>query len=249
MKRRHLMSDTTASTPPVSDALFSGNAKPRKQIPNWLPEKFWDAETGEVRLEALAKSYAELERKLNAPANVPTNMTDNPLGSLPDGPHGYELNIDDVLESDDGVNQRLFDAGFTNDQAQLVYDLAKEHLLPLAHKVSGEVDDVRQLDHLAQHFGGADRFDAVRPQLRAWAEANLKPEVLKALGSSAEGVIAIHSMMQNREPGLSGSSSHMRGTGEADLKRMMADPRYWRDRDPTYVAQVREGFRQLYPES
>jgi hypothetical protein len=38
------------------------------------------------------------------------------------------------------------------------------------------------------------------------------------------------------------------GSSETDLKRMMKDPRYWKDRDPSYVAQVREGFRALYPE-
>lgn len=31
--------------------------------PEWVPEKFWDAEKGEVRTEALAQSYKELESK------------------------------------------------------------------------------------------------------------------------------------------------------------------------------------------
>lgn len=30
--------------------------------PEWIPEKFWDAEKGEVRTEAMAKSYSELEK-------------------------------------------------------------------------------------------------------------------------------------------------------------------------------------------
>ena len=28
---------------------------------------------------------------------------------------------------------------------------------------------------------------------------------------------------------------------------MMRDPRYWRERDPGFVAQVTEGFQRLYP--
>jgi hypothetical protein len=28
---------------------------------------------------------------------------------------------------------------------------------------------------------------------------------------------------------------------------MMRDPRYWRDRDPAFIAQVTEGFKRLYP--
>ena len=35
---------------------------------------------------------------------------------------------------------------------------------------------------------------------------------------------------------------------EADLHKMMRDPRYWRDRDPALLAKVTEGFRQLYPD-
>ena len=33
---------------------------------------------------------------------------------------------------------------------------------------------------------------------------------------------------------------------EAALRRMMQDPRYWRQRDPAFVQQVTEGFRRLY---
>lgn len=232
----------------LNDSLNDGlndSAAARNQIPAWLPEKFWDPETGDIRIEALARSYSELERRMSNAANVATG----PLSNLPDGPDGYALDVDDLLNVDADVNRRLYDAGFSNDQAQLVYDLAAEHLAPMVQQITGEVDDARQLDRVMEHFGGADRFDAIRPQLRAWAQANLKPEVLQTLAGSAEGVIAIHAMMQNREPGLGGVSTPAGGAGEADLKRMMADPRYWRERDPAFVAQVREGFRQLYPDA
>lgn len=33
---------------------------------------------------------------------------------------------------------------------------------------------------------------------------------------------------------------------ENDLKKMVRDPRYWRDQDPEIVVAVREGFRLLY---
>lgn len=37
------------------------------QRPEWLPEKFWNAEKGEANYEALAKSYGELERLRSQP--------------------------------------------------------------------------------------------------------------------------------------------------------------------------------------
>lgn len=210
------------------------------QVPDWLPTKFWDEQAGEINVEALARSYNELERLMSSPGGAV---------NLPESPDNYALDVDDLLEVDADVNQRLYDAGFSNDQAQLVYDLASERLIPLVQGISTEVDDARQLDRVMQHFGGADRFDAIRPQLRAWAEANLTPEVLQTLAGTAEGVIAIHAMMQSNEPGLNGTSQAMGGAGEDDLKRMMADPRYWREREPSYVNKVREGFRQLYPDA
>lgn len=50
-----------ANKPPV-DPAAAEVTKPTK--PEWVPEKFWDAEKGEVRTEELAKSYGELEGKL-----------------------------------------------------------------------------------------------------------------------------------------------------------------------------------------
>jgi hypothetical protein len=35
---------------------------------------------------------------------------------------------------------------------------------------------------------------------------------------------------------------------EADIDEMMADPRYWRDRDPAIVEKVREDIRQMHGE-
>lgn len=37
------------------------------QRPEYIPEKFWDAEKGEVNIENLAKSYGELEKSRSAP--------------------------------------------------------------------------------------------------------------------------------------------------------------------------------------
>ena len=34
---------------------------------------------------------------------------------------------------------------------------------------------------------------------------------------------------------------------EGELRRRMRDPRYWRDRNPGFIAEVADGFRHLYP--
>lgn len=35
-------------------------------------------------------------------------------------------------------------------------------------------------------------------------------------------------------------------TTEADLRRMMRDPRYWRTREPEHVKKVTDGFKHLF---
>lgn len=51
---------------PQKDVHAKANNTPQR--PEGIPEKFWDAEKGEVRVDAMAQSYAELETKLSAPA-------------------------------------------------------------------------------------------------------------------------------------------------------------------------------------
>lgn len=49
------------------DSLTAPETSDKAERPAHVPEKFWDAETGTVRADDLAKSYAELEAKLRAP--------------------------------------------------------------------------------------------------------------------------------------------------------------------------------------
>jgi len=39
------------------------------------------------------------------------------------------------------------------------------------------------------------------------------------------------------------------GMEDKELQSMMRDPKYWRDRDPAFVAKVTEGFKNLYGNS
>jgi len=223
---------------PNTDIKASGVA----DCPPWLPEKFWDNENGAVRTEALARSYQELERQRSAPAARHTI-------DLPEHPDAYDIMIDDdLLDVDGDVNRRLFENGFSQEQAQLVYDLASERMMPMVADIAAKYENEREVNTLHKHFGSNQRFEAIRPQLSAWGKANLNPTVYENLVASAEGVIAMFEMMKNREPSLTRAAQASTGGSEMDIKRMMKDPRYWKDRDPAFVAQVREGFRTLYPE-
>ena len=206
--------------------------------PDGLPDKFWDAEAGRPRLDALMKSYVELERRLGR------------AGTLPEAPDGYALTMPmDAMQSDPALNARLHKAGFTQEQVQMVYDLAAEQLAPYVGQMKRRMTDDAVHRQLAEHFGGDGAWGTVSGQLATWGKANLPPAVYDALSESVEGVQAMHRMMTGGEPVLGRASGRVNPTAdETSLRQLMRDPRYWREQDPSIVARVREGFARLYPD-
>jgi hypothetical protein len=232
----------------------AGEARPVR--PAGVPEKFWDADSGAMRTDALLKSYMELERKLGSMVPIPSDEADEEgqarlmrLLGVPEAPEQYQIESrHELLGPDPEINARLHEAGFTKHQAQLVYDLAADHLVPLLDRAVAELTATRDVERLASHFGGPAAWRTTAQQIKTWGEANLAPDVFGTLASSYDGVLAIRQMMQVREPAVLNDSNGTRAElDEGKLARMMRDPRYWRERDPSFVAQVTDGFRRLYP--
>jgi hypothetical protein len=220
-----------------------------------MPEQFRDPATGGVDVEALMRAYLALEQRMTRMVPLPDDTAGDDerhafhraIG-VPAAPEEYQVRFQDArFAADPEVNRRLHAAGLTPGQVQLVYDLAVEHLGPAVERVGAEFEARRGGERLAERFGGADKWREVSRQLKAWGEANLAPDVLHALACTEEGVCALHAMMQKGEPGFGTGSGAQPPAGEAELTRMMRDPRYWKSRDPDFIAQVSEGFRRLYP--
>ena len=209
--------------------------------PDGLPDKFWDEEKSDIRTDSLVKSYLTLEKRLGARGH----------DIVPETVDGYAITPpSDLVNSDAALNARLHEAGFTQTQAQMVYDLAGEHLYPLVTQMSVEMEAQHQIARLAEEFGGEDSWRDLSVQISSWGKANYPADVYQALSSSVEGVKSMHQMMSKGEPGLLEPGNRASGdVNEKSLKTLMRDPRYWRDQDPAIVAEVREGFQRLYPEN
>jgi len=220
-------------------AVVQSAADSGSQRPGIIPEKFWDEAAGSVRVEALAKSYGELERKLGGLSGR----------GVPDSADAYEIDVGKgPISPDPEVNTRLHQAGFTQEQAQLVYELANTYLPALVGEVAAEFEARNQVDRLIRHYGGPERWRETARQLAAWGRQKLPGEVFEALSGTYEGVLALESMMGHGEPSMGrGGDTADLGFSEADLKDIMRDPRYWRERDPAVVGKVRDGFKRLFP--
>lgn len=219
-----------------------------------IPEKFRDPDTGEIRVDVLLESYRALERKLSTmmpkPEDEQSRRRVQHMLGCPDCADDYKLDITHGLfTADPEVNRRLHEKGLTNDQMQEVYNLAAERLVPAIFELAQDYQAEREVERLIAAFGGEDRWSEISRQLLAYGRKNLPADVLGSLSSSFEGVMALYRMMQggNGEPAITDIAASGPATpDEGALRGMMRDPRYWRDRDPSYVAQVTQGFQRMY---
>ncbi len=201
-----------------------------------VPAKFKDSKTGEVQIDLLAKSYNELEKRLSKMPKKPKTPEDYCI----DCSHG-------MFEADTEINQRLHDKGFTQDQAQEVYDLAAQKMVPMIKEISEDYRADAEVEKLVNHFGGEQAWREISRQLFSFGQKNLPEDVLDNLSSSYEGVIALYRMMKGDEPSLQRANSKAAGQMDnAELSSMMRDPRYWKQKDPAYIAKVTQGFQNLY---
>jgi len=224
-----------------------------------LAARFRDPMTGQLDAGALLTAFADLLRRARSMVAVPGPDADEGVRArfrralgVPDDPNAYRVELRHPrLAVDPEVNRRLHAAGFTPEQVQVVYDLAAERVVPAMEAMSADHRAETDLAELVRHFGGEDRWGQISRQLCAWGKAHLPRDVYRALSATREGVLVLYRMMAEGEPGMvsgDGGASGAGGDGEADLKALMRDPRYWKHRDPAVLRRVAEGFRRLYPE-
>lgn len=205
-----------------------------------IPEKFLD-EKGELKTAELLKSYLALEKKLSEPKEAE--------GQKPKSAAEYQIvSKNPLIESDPEINEILFQHNFSNDQAQVVYDLACEKILPIIQDMLADIAADKELQGLEQAFGGAEQFNTIARQISAWAEKNLDAATFEALSKSKDGILTLYQMMQGKmeSPLIQGKGHVAVQDDEESLKKLMQSPKYWRDQDPELLKRVEAGFKRLY---
>ena len=206
-----------------------------------IPEKFTDKD-GQLKTQDLLKSYLALEKKLSAP-----KITDK--GTLPTKPEDYKIvPKNDLIVVDKQVNQRLFDLGLTNEQAQGIYDLAADIILHQLESFGEEISADKELKELEKKLGGLEQFNTIARQLSAWGEKNLDAKTFNSLSCSKDGILTLYKMMQEKQevPVSREKSQPQNIDDELTLRRLMQDPKYWKDQDPELVRRIEQGFKRLY---
>ncbi len=71
-------------------------------------------------------------------------------------------------------------------------------------------------------------------------------DAFEALCATPQGIQSVHKMMRSMEPDVQTEKNDVGNFSDADLRRMMRDPKYWRDGDAEYVRKIESGFKKLY---
>ena len=230
----------------LDDAGQQSDSAPQK--PEGIPDKFWNAETGEVDYAGMAKSYNELESKLGQQGNEKAN---DEAGETADSNDDAGDENDDTGDIDvekytreylvegelsEESMQELEEAGFDRDMVEQYLD-GQKAIAQLRESAAYEVT------------GGEDKFQA----MQEWARENYSEDEITTfdnavVGTQEEMIAAIQEMKSKyiaangSEPNLVDGQNGVTGNqgyeSLAQMKADMKDPRY--KTDPAYRRQVEQ---------
>jgi len=214
-----------------------------------IPEKF-RLEDGTLNADALIKSYTELEKKMGTMISVPDENSDESsvirfrraIG-VPDNADEYPHN---EMFDDENVRQEFHKIGLTKNQVEKIYDIAQKFLSPVVDEILSVEQESNAMSELKKFFGNDEKMHDAFVAIKSFGERFLPADAFNELCSTPQGIQGVYKMMQSMEPHVETDSSDMKVLSDDDLRRMMRDPKYWRDHDAEYVRKIENGFKKLY---
>jgi hypothetical protein len=214
-----------------------------------IPEKFQNTD-GSVNVDALIKSYTELEKKIGTMVSVPNDNADdatrekfNRAIGVPENANDYPSN---AMFDDESIKQKFHDIGLTKNQVEQIYALAENFLSPVITELMSAKNETNEILKLEKFFGGKEKMNDALNAINTFGEKFLPHDAFESLCASAQGIQGIYQMMQSMEPRVEMENGATENLTDDELRRMMRDPKYWRDADPEYVRKIENGFKKLY---
>lgn len=203
--------------------------------PDNVPEKFWDAEKGEINTEALLKSQSELEKKLGAPKDEPND-------------EGEQTETPDAEAAVLAAEEEYAEAGELSDATYEALEKAGYGKAMVDRYIAGQMALAEEVNRKAYAAAGdKETYDA----MIEWAAENLEREAIDAFNLQVTNPetmeYAIQQMHQKYqaeadvEPDLLGGENGAGASGDyfKNSKEMQAainSPEY--KTDPNVQAEV-----------
>jgi len=213
--------------------------------PEFIPEKFWDAEKGQPRLEELTKSYGEAEKeltRLRKGEEVPENYDFQIPEEFKDK---LEVDADDPMLSQ--FKEFAKEKKWGQARAQDAFEFFIKH-------VNGSAIEAQKAE--IEALGGEKQAIETISRVRTFFKNMLTPEEYQGLQSTAttkEAVLALDAIrkrMSVQTPPPEGKTTVSDDLSDAQLRAMMLTEAYEKESHPDHHKvrqQVSEGFKKLYP--
>lgn len=234
----------------LAEPVPTSPASPKPQVaarPEWVKEKFWDHDKGEVKLQELSNSYNSMEKYLgNDKVPVPKDPNDKiawdmyyKAGGVPDSAEAYEFKRVDDLPSGLPYDEEL-EKSYRNFahatklnpwQAQNLYDAFAKH--QVERHMAWQADQKQSQERLGVEFAreyGASS-EGVKQGVSALMSKYADPDFKQMLDESGYGNdLRMVRMMARIAKDMNGSTK-LKGTPEmtgaprstADLEAKIAD--------------------------
>ena len=214
-----------------------------------IPEKFLNQD-GTLNTDALMKSYNELERKIGTMITVPDDNSDSDTRARFNRAIGVPENADDYpkdeLFNDENIRKKFHEIGLTKNQVEKIYTIANEFLSPVISDLYSMQSETNAMSELKNFFGGTEKMNDALRAIDAFGKKFLPADAFDELCSTPQGIQGVYRMMQSMEPSIETSNNETKNLTDSDLRRMMRDPKYWRDNDTEYIRKIENGFKKLY---
>ena len=214
-----------------------------------IPEKFLNKD-GSLNSDALLKSYNELEKKIGTMVSVPDANSDENVQrrffraiGVPETSDDYPHN---ELFDDENVREEFHKIGLTNHQVEKIYNIAQEYLSPVLSEIFSVQQESNAMSELKKFFGSDEKMHDALIAIQSFGERFLPTDAFNELCATPQGIQGLYKMMQSMEPNVETDSGDTKNLTDDDLRRMMNDPKYWRDHDAEYVRKIENGFKKLY---
>lgn len=210
--------------------------------PEWLPEKYNSGED-------LAKAYKELESKLGTKEedirnSIIEEIQNEAFSERPETAGDYQIpeNIDAESANDNELFQwwanHAYENGFSQEEFENGINVYAEAMMKNVPDIDAE--EAKLGDNASARIEAASMFAH-----KMFTEEQLP--AIERLFQTADGVMVMETIMEKMKDGsFSEGTQPTAGPTEQELREMMNDPRYWKDRDPHFIKQVTEGYQQIY---
>ena len=159
-------------------------------------------------------SDSETRAKFNRAIGVPDKADEYPINTLFD---------------DDALREKFLEIGLTSSQVEKIYQIAEDFLTPVISDLFNTQNETNAIAELKNFFGDEEKMKDALHAINSFGEKYLPREAFDELCSTPQGIRSVYAMMQSMEPTVQTDDEKSKNLTDNDLRRMMRDPKYWRD--------------------